>query len=156
MKMRKFKIDTEPSTMNMTSLIDIVFLLISFFTLVINFSNAEQNERVLLPKSELAQPPDALPGEILTFQVTDNQEIVLGSITCHLDDTAGTGVSFSRQLMSELQVIRAITRTDPANVTAVIRADETVQTGFVQRLIAACQNQGMESFVLRARQARYE
>ena len=146
-----------PGSLNMTPMIDIVFLLISFFTLVINFSKAEQHEGVLLPKSELAQPPETIPGELLTFQVTQDDEIFIGTAMSYLDDTPKTrGVPFSKALHDELRVIRAVTRTEPAGVTAVIRADENVRTGFVQRLIAQCQEQGMETFVLRARQVRYE
>ncbi|MDD3587236.1 MAG: biopolymer transporter ExbD [Thermoguttaceae bacterium] len=146
-----------PGSLNMTPMIDIVFLLISFFTLVINFSKAEQHEDVLLPKSELAQPPETVPGELLTFQVTQSDEIFIGSTVCYLDDAPrARGVPFSKALRDELHVIRSVTRTDAAGVTAVVRADENVRTGFVQRLIAQCQEQGMETFVLRARQVRYE
>lgn len=146
-----------PGSLNMTPMIDIVFLLISFFTLVINFSKTEQHENVLLPKSELAQPPESLPGEILTFQIARTDDIYIGSIVSYLDDTPKAGgIPFSKALRDELRVIRAITRTEPGGVTAVIRADENVRTGFVQRLIAQCQDQGMETFVLRARQARYD
>ena len=54
----------KPAEMNMTSMIDIVFLLISFFTLVMNFSQTEVNEEVQLPLSELAQPPEEADPEI--------------------------------------------------------------------------------------------
>ena len=54
-----------PANPNMTPMIDVVFLLISFFTLVMNFSQAELNEEVVLPNSELAQPPDAAPPEMI-------------------------------------------------------------------------------------------
>jgi len=42
--------------MNMTPMIDIVFQLVAFFMIAINFSGASQDERIRLPISELAQP----------------------------------------------------------------------------------------------------
>ncbi|MDO5580733.1 MAG: biopolymer transporter ExbD [Planctomycetia bacterium] len=152
------KSSLKPSELNMTPMIDIVFLLISFFTLVINFSQSEQHERVQLPKSELAQPPDTMPSEPLTLQVSDTDEIFLGSTVCFLDDLSRTGMGepFSKALRDELRVLAAISRVDPNAVSVIIRADENVRAGFIQKLIISCQKQGLENFILRAKQARYE
>ena len=42
----------------MTPMIDMTFNLIAFFMLLINFSQSEQNDRVILPVSELAKPAE--------------------------------------------------------------------------------------------------
>ncbi len=142
----------------MTPMIDIVFLLISFFTLVINFSQTEQHEQVSLPKSELAQPPDTMPSEPMTLQITSKQEIFMGLTRCYLDDkgSLGGGKPFSSILRQELQVLAAISRVEPKDITVILRADENVRGEYIKRIIQSCQNQGMENFILRARQARYE
>ena len=44
---------------DMTPMIDMVFQLIAFFMVLINFTEADQNQRIHLPSSELAKPPDA-------------------------------------------------------------------------------------------------
>jgi len=49
-----------------TSMIDMVFQLIAFFMVLINFNDADQNEKIQLPGSELARPPDGP----LTFPIT--------------------------------------------------------------------------------------
>lgn len=156
--MRLQKSSLNSSELNMTPMIDIVFLLISFFTLVINFSQTEQHERVQLPKSELAQPPDSMPSEPLTLQVSSTNEIFLGLTTCFQDDLfrTGKGEPFSKALRDELRVLAAISRVDPKAVTIIIRADENVRAGFIQNLIMSCQKQGLENFILRAKQARYD
>ncbi|MDO5553558.1 MAG: biopolymer transporter ExbD [Planctomycetia bacterium] len=158
--MRRVTLSLTPAELNMTPMIDIVFLLITFFTLVINFSQAEQDERVMLPLSELAQPPESASADLFTVQVTAGYEVLLGTHTCYLDSmpmgVPTTRAPFSKALNSELRVLEGVSRTMPKDVTLVIRADENVTAGFVERLIMACQEQGIESYVLRARQGKTE
>lgn len=142
----------------MTPMIDIVFLLMSFFTLVINFSQSEQHEQVTLPMSELAQPPEGTLSEPMTLQVAATGEIFLGRVGCFLDDqkTSGTGKPFSQALKDELRIFSVFNNTKPSDVTVIIRADENTRAGFIQRLIQSCQAQGLEVFNLRARQGNYD
>ncbi|MBR5626349.1 MAG: biopolymer transporter ExbD [Thermoguttaceae bacterium] len=150
------KIKMESLDLNMTSMIDIVFLLISFFTLVLNFSQAEQNEEIRLPASELAQPPEVAPAEPLTLQIKENGSILLGQLPCYLDGEVETGRPLSAAITEELRVFQAIDRAEPKDVTVIIRADENLQTGFVQKIMTVCQNAGMDNFIFRARQATDE
>ncbi len=145
----------KPAETNLTSMIDVVFLLISFFTLVMNFSQAEQNEEVALPKSELAQPPEASPPEQITIQVLADRKISLGNVGCSIDESDDlNATSFAEVLREELRVLNVVRRVQPQDVTIIVRADENAETGFVQRVISACQLQKLDSFVLRARQDR--
>ena len=41
---------------DLTPMIDMAFQLIAFFMVMINFTQADQNERIKLPTSELAKP----------------------------------------------------------------------------------------------------
>lgn len=155
MRLKNVKLESfEP---NMTPMIDIVFLLMTFFTLVINFSQSESNERVHLPSSELAQPPETAPADPLTLQITERGEILVGNTVCRLDlpgySDNGPGRPLSDMFREELRVMKAINKVEPGDLTVIVRADEEAETGFVQRVIQACQNQGMESFTLRARQS---
>jgi len=138
---------------NMTSMIDVVFLLISFFTLVMNFSQAEQNEEIALPVSELAQPPEAAPPEQIAIQAFGDRSLLLGTLPCSLDDGGAPETSsFAGALKEELRVLKAIRRVDAKDVTIIIRGDELLETGFIQTIISVCQEQGLDAFVLRARQ----
>ncbi|MBQ5788882.1 MAG: hypothetical protein IIW01_01210, partial [Thermoguttaceae bacterium] len=60
--------------------------------------------------------------------------------------------SFAGALKEELRVLKAIRRVDAKDVTIIIRGDELLETGFIQTIISVCQEQGLDAFVLRARQ----
>ncbi|MBQ9372477.1 MAG: biopolymer transporter ExbD [Thermoguttaceae bacterium] len=139
---------------NMTSMIDVVFLLISFFTLVMNFSQAEQHEEITLPKSEIAQPPDAAPPEMITLQIGADHRIFLGAKVCGIESEDYAATSLAAAVREELDVLYLVRRVDPKDVTVVIRGDANVETSFVQKAIAVCQSLGADSYVLRARQVR--
>ena len=141
---------------NMTSMIDVVFLLISFFTLVMNFSQAEQNEEIALPKSELAQPPETAEAERITVQALADNSVMLGPIRCAIENDQYLSTSFGFELNKELSWRRTIRQVRPKDVTIVVRGDRDAETGFIQRVIAACQALEIDSFVLRARQSRDE
>ena len=55
---------------DLTPMIDMTFQLIAFFMVLINFSQTEQNERIQLPESELAKPPDSPLESPITLHLT--------------------------------------------------------------------------------------
>lgn len=137
----------------MTPMIDIVFLLMTFFIMVINFSQAESNEAVHLPDSELAQPPETPPDDPMTIQIDADEHIYLGAAQCFLDTVPGSafGRPLSEVLKEELRVKKMISEIDPSDITLIIRADGEASVGFVQRVIQLCQAQGIISYTLRAK-----
>ncbi|MBL9124507.1 MAG: biopolymer transporter ExbD [Planctomycetaceae bacterium] len=129
---------------DMTPMIDMTFQLIAFFMVLINFSDAEQNERITLPLSSLAKPPDAPADTPLTLQLTREGTVLFAG-----DEVPLAGIK--PFLLREKEVL---TRTDrnPAEATVIIRADAATKTGVVQELIRSCQETGFEKFTLRAKQ----
>ena len=138
---------------NMTSMIDVVFLLISFFTLVMNFSQQAQHEEIELPKSELAQPPEVADAEQITVQALANGTLIVGTTHCGLESNDYKATSFGHLLTDELNWRKTVRKVMPNDVTMIIRGDSSAETGFIQEVIAACQAVGADSFVLRARQS---
>ncbi len=57
MRMRK-RAESEILEGDLTPMIDMTFQLIAFFMVLINFSQTEADQRILLPESVLAKPPD--------------------------------------------------------------------------------------------------
>ena len=53
------KSDNNTISPDMTPMIDMTFQLIAFFMILINFAEGEQDQRVQLPSSTLAKPPDS-------------------------------------------------------------------------------------------------
>ncbi len=132
---------------DLTPMIDMTFQLIAFFMLVINFSDVEQDQRVTLPASELARPPDAPYDQPLTIHLTKDDRFIY----------AGREVRQLAQLRSALlQETKIILRHKTkylADVTVIIRADEDAKTGLVQQVIQTCQELEFERFALRGKQS---
>lgn len=134
---------------DMTPMIDVVFQLIAFFMFTINLSDAEQDQRVTLPASELAKPPDAPYDHPLTIHLTDRgQFIYAGAALNSLDDLRSA-------LLREKQIIERYAIEPLSNVTVIIRADEDARTGLVQEIIQMSQSLGFERFALRGKQAEF-
>ncbi|MCA9232691.1 MAG: biopolymer transporter ExbD [Planctomycetales bacterium] len=133
---------------DLTPMIDMTFQLIAFFMLVINFSDAEQDQRVKLPASELARPPAAPYEQPLTIHVThDGHFIYAGNELTEL-------ARLRSELLRETQIILRHTSKQLGDVTVIIRADENAKTGLVQEIIAICQELKFEKFALRGKQEK--
>lgn len=142
---------------DMTPMIDIVFQLIAFFMVISNFEQTQADERVKLPRDELAKPPDYKVEHELVLNIgflrdkdgnkTDPEPWVFypeGQVRV-LD----FGPHFA--LESRLFTQRGI---DPKEVTIVIRADRDTPTGLVQELIKLAQDEKalFTKFALKATQ----
>ena len=132
---------------DLTPMIDMTFQLIAFFMLVINFSDAEQDQRIKLPSSELAKPPTAPYEQPLTIHLMDSGTSVFGGNELKSLD------ALQSALLRETQILQRYTSKKIADVTVIIRADEDAKTGLVQEIIQICQNLHFERFALRGKQS---
>jgi biopolymer transport protein ExbD len=130
---------------DMTPMIDMTFQLIAFFMVLINFSDAQQDQRINLPTSELAKPPDAPFEEPLYVQLTKKNVVLFAG-----DEVSVAGLG--KLLTRERQVIERNPDKSVSMVTIIIRADGDAKTGQVQEIIKTCQETGFEKFALRAQQ----
>ena len=146
--MRLKKKPQEDAEGDMTPMIDIVFQLIAFFMVLINFSEAEQDQRIRLPTSELAVPPDAPFEEPRTLQLMADGTVLYGGEAVA---TRGDLSPLRRLLLRDAQLLQR-TGKGPSIVTMIIRADADSRAGQVRSIIRACQDYGFERFTLRARQ----
>ena len=129
---------------DLTPMIDMTFQLIAFFALVLNFSQGEQNERIQLPASELAKPPDAPFEYPITLQLTKESTVIIGGQEIAMAALRPYLIREQELLQSEGQ---------PASrATIIIRADRDAPAGKVQELILRCQQNGFEKFSLRAKE----
>ncbi|MFM8600128.1 MAG: ExbD/TolR family protein [Mycobacterium sp.] len=132
-----------PTTdLDMTPMIDMTFQLITFFMFVMNFSEAEQDERIRLPLSQLAKPSDRVVEKPLTLQLTSAGSVIYAGELIAVRDIGG-------YLEREKTVMLDAGR-EPAGATVIIRADGRSKTGEVQEVIRICQEKGFERFALRA------
>lgn len=142
-KRKEYAISAEA---DMTPMIDMTFQLIAFFMVLINFAEGDQDQRIKLPASELAKPPDAPLESPLTLQLSEEGKVFFGGDEVPVDQMGS-------RLQTERNVIeRQGKRVGDASV--IIRADAKTKTGLVQELIKQCQQRGFEKFALRVKQER--
>jgi biopolymer transport protein ExbD len=132
--------------MDMTPMIDMTFQLIAFLMVMINFSDIEQDQRVQLPSSELAKPPETAYDEPLTVQMTADETILFGGQEMGIEDLRGA-------IRREATLLKAYKDNRLAEAMVVIRADKRSRTGKVQEVIEACQDAGFDTFALRGKQS---
>ena len=128
---------------DMTPMIDMTFQLIAFFMFVSNFSEAEQDDRIQLPQSQLAKPSDAPLDSPITLQLTKGSSVVYGGELINLGEL---GTYLEREKTALLDAAK-----EPAESTIIVRADGSAKTGEVQEIIKVCQEKGFVKFALRAK-----
>jgi biopolymer transport protein ExbD len=130
--------------MDMTPMIDVTFQLIAFFMFVLNFSEIDTDQKINLPASELARPPQVPYTQPLTVQMTKDETILFGG------DEIGAE-ALQSALMREAAIIKAYPNKKLSDVTVVVRADRAAKTGKVQEVIQMCQKAGFDMFALRGK-----
>jgi biopolymer transport protein ExbD len=137
----------EPKTLDidMTPMIDMTFQLIAFFMILINFDASEQDERIQLPSSQLAKPPEAPLEAPITIQLTKKGEVIVGG------QPYANPEAIRPILNNERYVLESQDRS-AGSATIVIRAHKDAKTGVVQNLIKVCQQAEFEKFTLRAKE----
>lgn len=149
--------DATPPAVDMTPMIDIVFQLIAFFMVITNFEQNEADERITLPKDQLARPPEVKRENafVLNFGFDKDADgnIVDDTPYVFFGDERFTVDELRTRLEQEARFYEAI-NTDLADVTVEIRADAGVQAGMVQEMIRMCQEEGIgfQRFALKATQ----
>jgi biopolymer transport protein ExbD len=123
-------------------MIDMTFQLITFFMFVMNFSEAEQDDRVQLPLSQLAKPVEGAMDTPITLQLTSDGSIIYAGELVAVPDI---GVHLEREKAVMLDAGK-----EPNSATVIVRADGRSKTGDVQEIIRRCQEKGFEKFALRA------
>jgi len=139
---RKQGNDPSSTDIDMTPMIDMTFQLITFFMFVMNFSEAEQDDRVQLPMSQLAKPAEGAIETPITLQLTNNGSVIYAGELVPVGDIGGY---LDREKTTMLDAGK-----EPNTATVIVRADGRAKTGEVQDIIRVCQEKGFERFALRA------
>ena len=140
---------------DMTPMIDIVFQLLTFFMIAINFENTKADERVRLPMDVLAKPPEVRPEHelVLNFGFERTLDGVKKSRipTIFYNERYVEVSKLGPDLEQEKRIMELTHGKEVIkDVTVLIRADAEVPTGLVQELIKKCQENGFTKFSLRA------
>ena len=135
---------TPPTEADLTPMIDMTFQLIAFFMVLINFSQSEQNDKVVLPSSELAKPVDNPIEFPIIVHLTNEDTIVIGGDTVSIE-------ALGARMAPEISLLKLDGKT-AADANIIIRAHRTAPGGRVQDLVNKCQDLGFEKFALRVKE----
>ena len=139
---------------NLTPLLDIVFQLITFFMLVINFSQDNYDARIKLPVAGSARPqddPSRLNDERLVLNVDKMGNMIFNGQVL-------SGEQANGKIRLEAQIARQNIKTlrgkvDPGEALparVVIRADRDTPFAALFNVINTCQTNGYQKFDLKA------
>jgi biopolymer transport protein ExbD len=139
---------------NLTPLLDVVFQLITFFMLMINFSSDNYDRRITLPVAGSARPIEdeqQVSEDRLVLNVDKDGHLLMGGEVQPLHKAIQT---IKRQAdLIRLNIKAAGHKPDASGglqTTIVLRADRETQFSSVLGLIKACQAQGFRKFALKA------
>jgi biopolymer transport protein ExbD len=142
------EIKAEP---NLTPMLDMVFQLVTFFMLVINFKSAALDLSLKLPVVGSAKPVDSQGKEELLILNIDN----LGTVNVYgvkkKDREIESYIAGEAQasLLTARQKQPDIKFGDELPTTVVIRADKNTPFKLLNRVIKACQDSGFRKFALK-------
>jgi biopolymer transport protein ExbD len=147
----KSEVKSEP---NLTPLLDVVFQLITFFMLVINFSSDNYDQRVRLPIADTARPVEdagRIAEDRLVLNIDKNGHLLMNGEEQSLHEATQT-IKHQADLV-KLNLKVAGTKVDQSGglpTTIVVRADRETTFSSLIGLIKACQNNGFRKFDLKA------
>jgi biopolymer transport protein ExbD len=132
----------------MTPILDMVFQLITFFMLVINFKAAETDTSLKLPVVGSARPAENKgQGELLVLNLNaDGKLIVRGREEPSIEGFIAKEAQLLATATRQTATHKTIAPGEERPVTVVIRADRTVLVQFLMRVVKACQAQGYRKF----------
>jgi biopolymer transport protein ExbD len=135
---------------NLTPVLDMVFQLITFFMLVINFKSAEMDLSLMLPVVGSARPVETHGQRgllVLNIDHTGNLRIYgrpIKDIEGYIAKEAHASKIAARVASTDGDV------GDELPTTIVIRADRATPFKMLNRVIKACQDNGFRKFALKA------
>jgi biopolymer transport protein ExbD len=119
------KFDAEPKSKSpalaLTSMLDVIFLLLCFFVTVSVFSQWESEISIRLPEAKTSEQQDRLPGEIIVNLAKDGSLRVNGT-TMTLDDLQGRLKKIAKFYPGQSVIIRADRETQYEQLVSVIDA----------------------------------
>lgn len=134
---------------NLTPVLDMVFQLITFFMLVINFKSASLDQSLKLPVVGSARPVDTKGQEdLLVLNVNPKGQLTVYGVPKDVESYIGGEAQASLLLARKTNPNAKLG--DELPTTVVIRADKATPFHLLNQVIEACQKNGFRKFALKA------
>ena len=119
------------SGLELTPMIDVVFLLMIFFLVASKLDEADRSIDVILPQASAAKPLTSKPREFV-INIDREGNYFAGARPVRLDDLQ--------------QLLRQSAADNPQRQTVIVRADENTAHKFVVGAMDACVQAGIEDY----------
>jgi biopolymer transport protein ExbD len=140
------EIKAEP---NLIPLLDLVFQLLMFFIVCVNFVTQQVNERIKLPEMQSARPMDKRETDVLYLNLDAQGTLeVIGQES--LKNPLEMLVYLRREYEDARRLAHEKNKSDEVKTTVIIRADRAVEYKDVFKLLDMCKNVGYRKFQIRA------
>lgn len=120
-------------SLNLTSLIDVVFLLLIFFLVATRFAEEERELDVVLPKASESKPLIVKPTELIVNVTARGEYYVSGKVVNE------TGLE---------QALRQAWANNPGRQQVVIRADQNSKTKHIATVMNLCNKANIRNYTL--------
>jgi biopolymer transport protein ExbD len=128
----QFQSGNSLTSLSLTPLIDVVFLLLIFFLVATRFAEEERELDLPLPDATEAQPLTVEPQEIFVNIDQAGQYVVSGQ-QVNLDELE--------------QILNRAAANNPVHQSVIIRADKRVPFDFVVQAINLCKKVGIRKYM---------
>ena len=130
---------------NLTPLLDMVFQLITFFMLVINFKTAAMDLSLRLPVVGSARPVESQAGDLLVLNIDKEGTLKVYNkpvqdIPGYIKNEAQASFLAARRINPKIQA------GDDLPTTVVVRADKETPFKLLNRVISNCKENGFLNF----------
>ncbi|HTI49713.1 MAG TPA: biopolymer transporter ExbD [Planctomycetaceae bacterium] len=143
---RSHSANAEP---NLTPILDMVFQLITFFMLVINFKGAALDLSLKLPVLGSARPLDTEGhDELFVLNIDDHGKLKVYGIEKDIKSYIASEAKVTGLKMAATN--RNFKRGDELPTMVVIRADKAIPFKLLNEIIKTCQENGFRRFALKA------
>jgi len=132
----------------LTPMLDMVFQLVTFFMLVINFKAASLDTSLQLPVIGSALPIESGISDVLVLNVMRDGKLRMNGEIRDVESCIAQEARSAKQ--SEGGASSKSGATNELSTTVIIRADRTTPYHYVHQVIQACQTHGFRNFQYRA------
>ncbi|MBI3864479.1 MAG: biopolymer transporter ExbD [Planctomycetia bacterium] len=139
---------SENAEPNLTPMLDMVFQLVTFFMLVINFQAASLDMSLKLPVIGSARPADKGAEELLVLNVNKNGKVMMYG---NEQDPAAFVKNEGKEARFKLELSgKKVKKGEELPTLVVVRADLGTPFELLNKVLTECQNEGFRKFALRA------